>query len=476
MIENLRIQNFKSWRDTGDMPFSKITGFFGPNSSGKTSILQWLLLLKQTAESPDLAHVLNFGDDRTYVNLGTFKDAIHHRYANGAADVSSSQEAPSLDWSIRWELPKPLTVTNPESRGGILFSPKKLAFYGSVRETGNKSANRLVSQNFSYRFENDDALYALGMERKRLGRNEYDLIHTNIDLKRTPGRVWPLPAPIKCYGFPAQAAGYYQYAGFLPDFNLAFEELFGRVFYLGPLREYPQRQYTWGGGQPPDMGRRGERVIDALLASRDRGEKISRGRGHLRATVEEYVALWLRELGLIHSFAVEAITEGSNLYHVRVRKTASSPPVLITDVGFGVSQVLPVLTLCFYVPEGSTIILEQPEIHLHPMVQAGLADVFIDAIHKRNIQIILESHSEHLLTRLQRRIAEERIASEDASLYFCEREESSASKLVPLELDLFGNIKNWPKDFFGDEFAERAAMIQAEIKRKGKQKEKQLAT
>ncbi len=464
MINNLRIQNFKSWQDTGEMKFSKITGFFGPNSSGKTSLLQWLLLLKQTAESPDLAHVLNFGDDRTYVNLGTFRDAIHYGRTNGSA----SQETLPLEWSLAWDLPKSLSVTDPESKGSNLFSPNSLRFDGAVREAGGKAASRLVSQNFQYRFTDNGVDYSLGMERKRPERSEYDLVHGNVDLKRMPGRAWPLPAPIKCYGFPAQAAGYYQNAGFLPDFNLAFEELFGRVFYLGPLREYPQRQYTWGGGQPSDMGRRGERVIDALLASRERGEKIARGRGHKQATVEEYVAFWLRELGLIHSFSVEAIAEGSNLYQVRVQKTAFSPSVLITDVGFGVSQVLPVLTLCFYVPEGSTIILEQPEIHLHPVVQAGLADVFIDAVKKRKIQIIIESHSEHLLTRLQRRIAEEEIASEDAALYFCERDESSVSKLVSLELDVFGNIRNWPKDFFGDEFSERAAMIQAGIERRQK--------
>ena len=69
-------------------------------------------------------------------------------------------------------------------------------------------------------------------------------------------------------------------------------------------------------------------------------------------------------------------------------------------MGIGVSQVLPVLVLCYYVPEGSTIILEQPELHLHPSVQAGLADVFIDVIKHRNVQILLESHSEHLLRRL----------------------------------------------------------------------------
>lgn len=453
------------------MQFSKITGFFGPNSSGKTSILQLLLMLKQTAESSDRSQVLNFGDSNSLVNLGTFRDAIHHKYEQSVANGYSPQDALTLEWSIGWDLPRPLIITNSESKGAVLFSPKNLKFSGSVRETGGKSARRMVSQNFEYHFDGDNKLYTLGMERKRLDRDEYDLVHQNVDLKRTQGRPWPLPAPIKCYGFPSQAAGYYQNAEFLPDFNLAFEEFFGRVFYLGPLREYPQRQYVWGGGQPVDVGRRGEKVIDALLASRQIGRKISFGPGKRRKsmTVEEYVALWLHDLGLIHSFVVEAIAEGSNLYHVRVQKTASSPPVLITDVGFGVSQVLPVLTLCFYVPEGSTIILEQPEIHLHPLVQAGLADVFIDAIKKRKIQIILESHSEHLLTRLQRRIAEEAINSGDASLYFCERDEGSTSKILPLEMDAFGNIKNWPKDFFGDEFAERMAMVQAGIRRKQKQ-------
>ncbi|MGI4791961.1 MAG: DUF3696 domain-containing protein [Janthinobacterium lividum] len=468
MINNLRIQNFKSWQDTGEMKFSKITGFFGPNSSGKTSILQ-LLMLKQTAESSDRSQVLNFGDTATPVNLGTFRDTVYHKSDDNMTNGQTSEDTPSLSWSIGWDLPKPLRVANSESKGAILFSPRSLEFFGSVRETGNRSTRHLVSQDFQYRFEYEGKSYTLGMERTRLERNDYELIHQNVDLRRTQGRPWPLPLPIKCYGFPSQSVGYYQNAEFLPDFNLAFEELSGQIFYLGPLREYPQRQYVWSGGQPSDMGRRGERVIDALLSSRERKEKIARGKGRPQVTVEEYVALWLRDLGLIHSFVVEAIAENSNLYQVRVKKTAASPSVLITDVGFGVSQVLPVLTLCFYVPKGSTIILEQPEIHLHPLVQAGLADVFVDAIKKRDIQIILESHSEHLLTRLQRRIAEEEITSEDASLYFCERGKSSTSKLLPLEMDIFGNIKNWPKDFFGDEFSERSAMIQAGIRRKQRQ-------
>ncbi|HSG40958.1 MAG TPA: DUF3696 domain-containing protein, partial [Thermoanaerobaculia bacterium] len=126
-----------------------------------------------------------------------------------------------------------------------------------------------------------------------------------------------------------------------------------------------------------------------------------------------------------------------------------------------------VITLCYYAPEGSTLLLEQPEIHLHPKVQAGMADVLVDAMKTRGIQIILESHSEHLLRRLQRRVAEEVVAPEEAALYFCSTEKGE-SRLTPLDLDLFGNIKNWPKDFFGDEFGEIAAMSEAMLERKKK--------
>jgi len=149
---------------------------------------------------------------------------------------------------------------------------------------------------------------------------------------------------------------------------------------------------------------------------------------------------------------------------VRLRRSPEAAEVSITDVGFGVSQVLPVLVLCYYAPEGSTIILEQPEIHLHPAVQAGLADVFVDAIEHRGIQIILESHSEHLLRRLQRRIAEGALAADDAALYFVWMEQGT-SHLQRLVLDPFGNIQNWPHDFFGDEMADLLAQAEAEMER-----------
>ncbi len=180
------------------------------------------------------------------------------------------------------------------------------------------------------------------------------------------------------------------------------------------------------------------------------------------------VAHWLREMELIHDFKMEEIGKNSNRWQARVTTRKGASEVLLTDVGFGISQVLPVITLLQYVPEGSTVILEQPEIHLHPLAQAALADVIIQASTHRKVQVVLESHSEHLLLRLQRRIAEGDLQKDDVRLYFCDAMRSE-SKITQLEVDLYGKIKNWPDRFMGDAFNEAA---QAEIARLNRMKAK----
>ena len=465
MIAQFSIENFKSWRDTGLMRLAPMTGLFGSNSSGKTSLLQMLLLLKQTAESSDRSQVLHTGDERTLVDLGTFQELLFQH------DLKNP-----LKWRIAWELSDNLEVLNPTTtrrRKELLFEDTKIAFEASLRWQVNDSQikkGRPAVENMMYDFSG----HHFGMKLASKSKSGYDLHHDGNDgtafkFVRQPGRPWKLPPPSKFYGFPDQVRAYYQNAGFLSDFELAFEEQFKRIFYLGPLRDYPRRQYSWAGIQPTDMGRRGERVVDAILASREAGYKIKMGKGHQRLTLEERVAQWLKDLKLIESFNVKPITSDGKLFQVWVKRHARATEVLITDVGFGVSQILPVITLCYYAPEGSILLLEQPEIHLHPSVQAGLADVLIDAIKTRHIQIILESHSEHLLRRLQRRVAEEELTSNEAALYFCNMTDGESS-LTPLAMDMFGTIENWPEDFFGDSFGEIAATSKAIMDRKNEKK------
>ena len=157
-------------------------------------------------------------------------------------------------------------------------------------------------------------------------------------------------------------------------------------------------------------------------------------------------------MGLIEEFKVNPISEQRQEYEVKVRTKGSKDWVDLPDVGFGISQVLPVLVQCFYAPAGSIILMEQPEIHLHPSAQSALADVMIDVINSkengadRNIQLIIETHSEHFLRRLQRRIAEDSVPRKNVSAYFANIAKTPAT-LEPLQIDIGGNIQNWPENF-----------------------------
>lgn len=454
MIRQLQVRGFKSWEDTGQIKFAPLTGFFGTNSSGKTSILQLLLMLKQTVESVDRKRVLHTGDNISIVDLGTFYELIHCHKTDSALEISLS-----------WDLLNNLKIKDPEKKGKNLFEITDLKFDVEVR---GESGSPMVSR-FSYSF--GENVFGMKMEAKKRGKkHEYKLISRPYHPTRQRGRAWPLPAPIKFYGFPDEVSGYFQNIGFLSEIVLEFEGLFGRTAYLGPLREYPKRIYTWAGEEPSDVGRKGELAVAAILASRSRGKYISPGRKKKKRDLEETIALWLGKMGIIHSFSLKQIAEKRKDYEVQVWKTERSPEVLITDVGFGLSQVLPVLVLCYYVPEGSVLLLEQPELHLHPMAQSWLADVFIEVVQNRNVQIIVESHSEHFLRRLQRRIAEKAIPVERTALYFCYIDDA-ASKKERLDVNLFGDIKNWPENFFGDEMGELTAKTEAAMQRQQKGRE-----
>jgi len=450
MLTQFRMQNFKSWHDTGQMRFAPLTGFFGPNSSGKTSILQFLLMLKQTVESTDRRQVLNLGNERAYVDLGAFEDIVFRH-----------QKSEKINFAIEWSPASSDSANKFAERKSLVTQDDNIAFTATLFDNDGF----LAIESFAYCLGQSK----LGMSLENLDRRginpKYKLYSEGYSLAATYDTSFTLPSPIKFYGFPNEVNAYYTRLELLSDLVLSFENQFDHLFYLGPLREYPNRTYKWSGQWPGTLGSRGELAIQAMLASQFVNNKIGQTGGYPNQ-VETLVPRWLKALGLIYSFRLKTISKNSNEYEVRIRLSPQAPEVLLTDVGFGISQILPVLTLCYFVAEGSTIILEQPEIHLHPAIQAGLADVFIDVIKNRGVQIILESHSEHLLRRLQRRIAEEQLVPADVALYFTAMEDGE-SKLEELKVDEYGSINNWPQNFFGDEMGDLVAMTEAAMQRQG---------
>ncbi len=455
MLTHLHIRNFKAWKDTGPIRLAPLTVIFGANSAGKSSLGHLLLALQQTARSTDRKRALHLGDSSALIDLGTFADCLHGH------DLSKP-----LNFELGWQLPKALDVHDPLVPSGRYSGDQ---MFLKVEMVAGKLGQPEV-QVMNYELKKKEHL-VLDVMMRRDENRKLALTSERYGFKMADGRRWPLEEPEKFYRLSDTTAARFKNAGFMADFALATESMLDSISYLGPLRNHPQRIYQWSGDTPASVGQMGEYAIAAILAAQSEGRRLNRGPNRPKHGFAEFIAAWLKDLGVIHDFSVRPVAEGRKEYEVLVKTHAKAPEVKITDVGFGVSQVLPALVQAYYCPPYSTVWMEQPEIHLHPQVQAELADVFISATQsrengkERHVQLIVESHSEHFLNRLQRRVAEGVVAPTDVAVYFCRRS-GSVTELEPLRLNVFGEIENWPDNFFGDEMADIAGRTLAAMQRK----------
>lgn len=138
----------------------------------------------------------------------------------------------------------------------------------------------------------------------------------------------------------------------------------------------------------------------------------------------------------------------------------------LTSIGVGVSQVLPTLVMGLIAPRGTTFLLEQPELHLHPRVQSILAD-FLLGLTWVGKQCIIETHSEYLINRLRRRVAEDHSNKlmDKINIYFVEREKGK-SKFQKVDLNEFGAVINWPKGFFDEGPGEAQLIMTAAMEKR----------
>ena len=438
MLTHIRVKNFKSWADSGEVVLAPLTGFFGTNSSGKSSLLQMLLLWKQSIGSED---VLFFGDEHSLVNLGSFGDVIHRH------DTSASL---TLEYGCQPQAPVEIKVDRQMPDGTTKQLPVSIRHF-TLNMSVRGSTHHFSVESFRYGFNS---------------REVPDIQWKDDILSRIDWRGEEKICELEIGHWPGSSI--FNYYLFKP-FTSAFEHQFSHVYYLGPTRVIPQRRYHWEGTHPQDTGLWGDKTIDALLSARVK--RLETRYNEKTFQIEERISEWLREMALAYAFSLESSDNSDGRdYEVRIKKDSVSPAVTLADMGYGLSQFLPVLVLCYYAPEGSTLILEQPGIHLHPKVQSQLADLLIEIVTERNLQVLVESHSEHLLNRLQRRIAEEEIAVDKTALYFC-RNNSGVSDCERLEVDEFGNIANWPKNFFGNEMGDLLAMAQAQMERQKRAEE-----
>lgn len=231
------------------------------------------------------------------------------------------------------------------------------------------------------------------------------------------------------------------------EFSSASQRMFGdAVRYLGPLREAPHVLYDPGPSKR-DLGVSGEYSAAVLHAQANTNVLMPTpdGRG-TRRRLSEAVDFWLQEFGLAEN--ARSRDQGRMGIALSVTPKGIKREVDLTSVGVGVSQVLPVILLCLLAEPGTLVILEQPELHLHPKLQQDLAD-FLLACTRAGRQLVIETHSEHLVNRLRYRIAADETDETHGliRLVFAENEGGVTSYREP-EINAYGGLgEDWPSGF-----------------------------
>jgi len=222
---------------------------------------------------------------------------------------------------------------------------------------------------------------------------------------------------------------------------------------LGPFRTPPARKYEFAGKDFEEIGLDGKHAVDVLIA-----EAL-----HKKSRILKNISGWLSESGLAGEISLHEIGTDSSTYSVVFNTGAT--PANFADVGFGLSQVLPVLVQGWKTPKKSLFVCQQPELHLHPDAQVQLASFFASLV-KEKRQVIVETHSEPLVLGIRRVLAEAigkqkpLLTREQVSFLYVDDSAKSGARVRSLDLDEDMNIANWPRGFMEETTSERLKIIE----------------
>lgn len=397
-INRLSLKNFKCFKEV-DLEFPKITLLTGENSSGKSSIIYGILAPFQSVQPVGDSFPLNLSFNGKYVRMGDFESVVFNH-------------------DLRTKIELQLTLTH-NRYGKASYSTS----WQGIKEKYKPTLSHAKADGFIYSFTVDQD-----------EKQEYSI------------RFFPDKGENKSSISKQKKIGDFLDISFFDDLEQELERQFttdqilldteinSSFNYISPFRFPPDRTYYQS-----DINNRldsfGSGYIDQILKWQNETNEI----------FQELVTI-LNNLSVVNDLRSSRLSGGR--FEVQVKPKKNSSWESIADVGFGISQFLPIVVADLQLLWNATLIVSQPEIHLHPSVQANLGNYFVNQINTKNRQYILETHSEYLLNRIRLLIVQGELKTEDIAIYYFENSAEQGSITHQIEFTKDGQILNAPQGFF----------------------------
>jgi predicted ATPase len=411
----ITVEGFKSIGDRRSMPLSMLNVIAGINSSGKSSFMQPLLLLKQTMEAPyDPGPLLINGPNVKFTELDQFFSQGLKISTQQLMLGLTYQDQSGFEIHLGKDAQGNLTVLKNVAR-----APNEEISVTPVSQSGEMSkwieAN--LYQQLSKHFKGSSFI------------PERDRCFIDTALRDSSGRTFKFGSMGR------------------PSMNMT-QKLGLNVLHVPGLRGQPDRRYQNSAVGEVFPGRMDDYVASIIADWQEKKD----------ARLQK-LSDYLKQLGLTWTVQSKKLDATSVEIKVGRMPTAlkggAKDLVSIADVGFGVSQVLPVLVALLVARAGQLVYIEQPEIHLHPKAQRALAHVFADAVVSGHAQIVVETHSALFLREIQTLVAKAKLDKSLVKLHWVTRNIKGNTEIATCDLDDSGAYGDWPQDF--DETESQAA-------------------
>jgi len=533
MLKSWSIQNFKPILDSGELQLKPVTILAGRNSSGKSSLIQSILMIAQTLSNPLPERALL--PNERIVQLGTYYDVLckfsnsHKLNVQFALTLHSKSVSQDVYEILRCDVKvtfnsssginKPISIPGVasevqiESFTGIFdwfFTPTLDNLIHLATEEiiwDSKRSGSMMSYGFRFNkiYEEELAHYLKDVQSRaskkideafKFGKHiyigeffEHELPISFLETLTGVPRFIVTP-----YHFLPEDVEFIKDTAFIKaneSFNDVIEEMVqddfvvaklsdnikwitrffsSQIRYLGPLRADPgttERSFA-PTSQLDDVGFKGEYA--AVVYHHNRPVQInwcSPYTGQVQqGTLQEALNVWVDYLDIANQVMTEAAGSLGIAWKVITKK--GQEPRTLSEVGVGISQVLPILVMGLLSPEDTLLLVEQPELHLHPRVQARLGDFFM-GLAKCGKQCLIETHSENLVSQLRYHIVQSGgMDKSDCMIYFVDQDEQGAAKFEPVQISPQGNILNWPDGFFDETMLQEDRITRASLKKRAK--------